>query len=258
MFFKLKSYLSFLLKSFNQKNLNSSFILRLKTHCFNIKTSTKKFKIFTNYKGQLLSNKTTIKITDFGAGSTIFSSDERQVSKIARIAGISNKRAKLLIRLVTYFQPTEILEIGTSLGLASSALAAKNIKTNITTLEGCPETAKVAQQQFAKFGFSNITLKVGNFTKTLPKVIENKQFDFIYFDGNHQKKATLSYFETCLKSASKNAIFIFDDIYWSKEMLEAWEQIKMHPEVSCTVDTFQWGLIFFNQEKVKKHYTIRI
>ncbi|MCH3882524.1 O-methyltransferase [Tenacibaculum aquimarinum] len=258
MFFQLKSYLLFLLKSFNQKNNKHSFILGLKNNCFNAKTSSEKFKIFKKYKTQLLNNKTTIKITDFGAGSTVFSSDERQVSKIAKVAGISNKRAKLLIRLTTYFQPKEILEIGTSLGLATSALAANNKNTAITTLEGCPETAKIAQQQFTKFGFNNISLKVGDFAKTLPKAIENKQFNFIYFDGNHQKEATLHYFEACLKSANENTVFIFDDIYWSKEMLAAWALIKKHPKVSCTVDTFQWGFVFFNQKQINEHYTIRI
>ncbi|WP_335743863.1 O-methyltransferase [Tenacibaculum todarodis] len=242
----------------NQKNNKHSFILGFKNNYINPKTSIEKNKIFTNYKEQLLSNTATIKVTDFGAGSSVFSSNERQINQIVKVAGISNKRAKLLIRLTTYFQPKEILEIGTSLGLATSALAAKNKNIAITTLEGCPETAKIAQQQFNEFGFSNITLQVGDFAKNLPKAIENKQFDFIYFDGNHQKEATLQYFEACLKSANKNAIFIFDDIYWSKEMQEAWQQIKKHPKVSCTVDTFQWGFVFFNPKQAKEHYTIRI
>ena len=71
---------------------------------FNKKTSSNK-----TIKKQLLDNKETIKVTDFGAGSKIFKSDERQISKIAKIAGISAIKAKLLIRFVAYFKPKNIL-----------------------------------------------------------------------------------------------------------------------------------------------------
>ncbi len=105
------------------------------------------------------------------------------------------------------------MKIGTSLGLATAALTVGNKNSKTTTLKGCPETAKIAQQQFDYFGFNNINLIVGNFSKTLPKAIKNKQFNLIYFAGNHQKEATLQYFETCLQSATNNSLFIFDDIH---------------------------------------------
>ena len=49
--------------------------------------------------------------------------------------------------MVHYFQPECILEIGTSLGLATSALSLGNEKAKIITLEGCPNTQKQAQEQ---------------------------------------------------------------------------------------------------------------
>jgi predicted O-methyltransferase YrrM len=63
-------------------------------------------------------------------------------------AGITQKRAELLFRITTYFEPDTILEIGTSLGLATAALAgSKSIGKNakIVTLEGCPETSSIAK-----------------------------------------------------------------------------------------------------------------
>lgn len=128
MFFKLQSYLQFLAKSTNQHGVHSPFVFDLITKCFYKKKTTKKSNLFKKYKLDLLKNKNTIKVTDFGAGSTIFSSDERQISKIAKVAGISNKRANLLIRLTEYFQPENCLEIGTSLGLATSSMAIGNQK----------------------------------------------------------------------------------------------------------------------------------
>jgi len=87
---------------------------------------------------------------------------------------------------------------------------------------------------------------------------KKEKFDLVYFDGNHQKEATLKYFKTLLSSAHNDSVFIFDDIHWSKEMQEAWREIIAHPEVQVSIDTFQWGLIFFRKEQVKQDFTIRL
>ena len=59
----------------------------------------------------------SITVTDFGSGSKYFKSNERKVATIAKIAGISKKKSALLVRLLDYFEPQNILEIGTSVGL---------------------------------------------------------------------------------------------------------------------------------------------
>ena len=80
----------------------------------------------------------------------------------------------------------------------------------------------------------------------------------VYFDGNHQKAATLEYFQHCLQFVNNESFFIFDDIHWSKEMESAWEEIKKHPKVKVTIDTFQWGIVFFRKEQEKEHFIIRV
>ena len=131
-------------------------------------------------------------------------------------------------------------------------------KSKITTLEGCRNTASVAKENFKKFDLQNIKMEIGNFDNTLPGVLKNNTYDLIFFDGNHQKEATLKYFSQCLEHIHNDSVFIFDDIYWSKGMQEAWQIIKTHPKVTITIDTFQWGLIFFRKEQEKQHFSIRI
>jgi hypothetical protein len=41
-------------------------------------------------------------------------------------------------------------------------------------------------------------------------------------------------------------------------MSEAWEEIKTHPKVTVTIDTFYWGLVFFRNEQPKEHFKIRV
>ncbi|MBC7845651.1 MAG: class I SAM-dependent methyltransferase [Flavobacterium sp.] len=269
MLFQIKSYLKFLWNSKNEHAVHSPFVFNLVTKCFFDTKSKPKYSILKEYRNSLLENKTTIEVTDFGAGSKVFKSNTRQINKIAKTAGISSKRAELLFRITNYFQPDTILEIGTSLGLATSALALGNPKAKITTLEGCPNTMVLAKNQLQLFNMSNaecITTEFHSFlekrnsslnTSTEHYKLNTEHFSLIYFDGNHSKNATLEYFELLLPTITNDSVWIFDDIHWSPEMEEAWKMIKNHPKVTVTIDTFQWGLVFFRQEQPKEHFVIR-
>ncbi|MFV8466221.1 O-methyltransferase [Flavobacterium sp. LB1P62] len=268
MLFQIKSYLQFLWHSRNEHAVHSPFVFTLLTKCFYDKKSKPEYAVLRNYRKSLLENNTTIEVTDFGAGSKVFKSNKRKISKIARTAGISPKRAQLLFRITNYLQldPSDseqakqsILEIGTSLGLATTALSLGNLKAKTITLEGCPETAKQAQLQFQKFNFNTIKSEITEFsTYLLNCTLNTEHYQLVYFDGNHSKKATLEYFELLLPTITNETLWVFDDIHWSPEMEEAWEIIKKHPKVTVTIDTFQWGLVFFRREQPKEHFIIRI
>lgn len=251
------NYLKFILLSTNQHGVHSPFVFNLVTKCFYKKKTLNKWNHFFKIKKKLFIDKRTIDVTDFGAGSRVFKYNTRKIGDIAKFAGISNKKAKLILKLISYFKPNKILEIGTSLGLGTSAFTIANPKANIITLEGCPSTANIAKEYFKKNNFKNIKVTVGNFKNTLPQIINQQKFDCIYFDGNHTKEATLKYFETCLPSKSNDSFWIFDDIYWNSEMQEAWLIIKNHPEVTVTIDIFHFGIIFFRKEQAKEHFKIR-
>lgn len=268
MLFQIKSYLKFLWHSKNEHAVHSPFVFSLLTKCFYDKKSkpdssgseqTKQYQVLTKYRNSLLQNKNTIEVTDFGAGSKVFKSNVRAIDKIAKTAGISPKRAELLFRITNYFQPKTILEIGTSLGLATSALALGNPKASITTLEGCPNTMAMAKNQLQLFHLKNVELVVTEFGEYLQSQnLKSKIYNLIYFDGNHSKTATLDYFELLLPTIANDSVWIFDDIHWSAEMEEAWKIIQNHPKVTVTIDTFQWGLVFFRYEQPKQHFVIRV
>lgn len=256
MFHIVKSYLSFLWNSKNEHGVHSPFVFSLVTKCFYDQKQYFEYSILKDYRKSLLANQNTIEVTDFGAGSRVFKSNIRQISKIAETAGISPKRAVLLFRVTNYFKPENILEIGTSLGLAASALSLGNENAKITTLEGCPQTGLVARNQFEKFSLKNIEPIVSEFNSYLTN-LKPQAFDLIYFDGNHSKQATLDYFEHLLPTATNESVWIFDDIHWSAEMEEAWKIIQDHSKVTVTIDTFQWGIVFFRTEQKKEHFIIR-
>ncbi len=260
---QLIAYIKFLFRSSNQHGVHSPFVYDLLTKCFYVKKDKPSFQKIRAYWNTVIKDEQLIKVTDFGAGSKVFNSENRKVGAIAKNAGIPLKRAILLNKLSSYFQFKSGLELGTSVGISSAAIAMDN-PISLSTLEGCPETAKVAQQHFDKFNIKNISLHIGEFDMLLDSNLEKEntykdsRFDLVYFDGNHQKKPTLKYFKKLLPFAHNNSVFIFDDIHWSVEMEEAWEEIKAHPSVRVTIDNFYWGLVFFRKEQEKEHFTIRL
>ncbi len=256
---KILSYLKFLWNSKNEHGVHSPFVFDLVTKCFYDKTIYPEYSVLKKYRKSLLENINFIEVIDFGVGSRVFKSNKRQISKIAKTAGISSKRAQLLFRIVRYFQPIQILEIGTSLGLATSALSLGIQNSKIISLEGCPNTISQCQLQLQKFNIKNVDLIETEFSNYLKSVkLQSAICNLIYFDGNHSLQATLDYLELLLPTITNDSVWIFDDIHWSSDMEQAWKNIKNHPKVKVTIDTFQWGIVFFRAEQEKEHFVIRV
>lgn len=254
----ISKYLSFLAKSTNQHGVHSPFVYGLVTSCIYKKSSPSvedKLKIFFK---RIKQNHTEIRITDFGAGSKYFKNNKRKVSALARKVGISKKYALLLNRLVSHLEVNQALELGTSIGLATMAMCIENKKIKIDTVEGCSEITKVATSQFEHYQIKDQVIVYNeNIKNILPVLTSTKKYDLVYVDANHQKEATLDYFEQCLQAKHNDSVFIFDDINWSEAMQETWETIKSHSEVKVTIDLFRWGLVFFRKEQNKEHFKIR-
>jgi predicted O-methyltransferase YrrM len=254
----IAAYLKFLIQSTNQHGIHSPFVFDLATKCFYDKKKYTEYQILEAHRKSLFQNKNFIEVTDFGAGSRVFKSNQRRVCQIAKNAGISQKRANLLFKIVRYFEPKSILEIGTSLGLATMSLFLGNKNAKLTTLEGCPNTILIAKKYIKEYGNQNIHFVTTEFSSYFKTHLNEQKFDLIYFDGNHSQKATLEYFNLLLPTATNNSVWIFDDIHWSEGMENAWDFIKNHPKVRVTIDTFGWGIVFFRAEQAKEHFVVRV
>ena len=238
-------YLNYYFTAANGKGhgIHSPFVFDLVVKVLNDKTGYTAYKEVELQRSLLLGNETIITVEDFGAGSTKGLTKQRAVQQIAATSLKPKKYAQLLYRLVNYFQPEQILELGTSLGITTAYLAKAKPTATVTTMEGSATIAEIAKQQFHKLQLSNINIVTGN-------------FEFI--DGNHRKEPTLRYFEQLLAKADHDTVFVFDDIHWSKEMEEAWERIKQHSAVTLTIDLFFIGLVFLRKEqKEREHFVIR-
>ncbi|MGY3215039.1 O-methyltransferase [Mucilaginibacter sp. HD30] len=252
-------YLLYRLKAKTRHGLHSPFVYRLVDKVIYDYSAKKVYDEVEGIRKNLLADDRMITVTDLGAGSHVNNNKQKRVGDIAKNALKPPTLAQLLYRLAADAQPDNIIELGTCLGTTSAYLQKAAPKAEVYTLEGCPQTAGVAKESFAKAKTDNIQLVVGNFDDTLPDVIKGlDKLDFVFVDGNHRKDATLEYFEWCLPKVHESTLLIFDDIYWSEGMKQAWAQIKAHPQVTVTVDLFWIGLVYFRKGQVKEDFVIKL
>lgn len=256
-----KKYLQYYRKASNGKGhgMHSPFVFDFIIHVLNDKKKYDCYQIIEPIRKELLANDEEIEVEDFGAGSSVIPFKKRKVKSIAASSLKRKKFAQLLFRIARYYHSKTIVELGTSLGITTSYFAGADPESQVHTMEGSKNIAAIANENFKKTGLSNIQLIKGNFDNTVPELIKKLEtVDLLFVDGNHRMKPTIAYFESFMKKANNESIFIFDDIHWSEEMEEAWKVIKQHKSVTLTIDLFFIGIVFFNKDfKVKQNFAIR-
>ncbi len=248
-------YLRFFFTSSARKGngVHSPFVFEFSSKVLNDKQPYDDYDKVETLRARLLKDQRIISVEDLGAGSARTKTSERSISSIAKSAGKPKKFGQLLYRMIKYYRPQNILELGTSLGITTGYLSLGNPGARIDTLEGSATIADIAKTNLGNLQLSNWQLETGNFDDTLDTVLQQlPAVDFAFIDGNHRLEPTKKYFQKLLRKACNDSIFVFDDIHWSAEMEAAWKYMKEHPEVSCTIDLFFMGIVFFRKEFLEK------
>jgi predicted O-methyltransferase YrrM len=251
-------YLQYYLAAKTKYDVHSPFVFQLLEEVIEDDRQYYAFEEVELMRRRMLNDQRTIRIKDQGAGSKVQADTERPVRQIAHYAAVSPAVGQLLFRLVLLQKPDTILELGTSLGISAAYQSSAARSATFITIEGCPNTAAIAQDNLQQFGYSHIHLRSGSFEDELPKALEQLQkLDYLYLDGDHRKAPSLRYFEQCLPYAHAQSVFVVGDIYWSDEMRDAWKQMQQHESVRLSVDLYHVGLLFFrNEQREKEHFTL--
>src|SRR3954471_19072 len=120
-----KKYMQYWWHASNRKGhgVHSPFVFSFITQVLNDKRFFYCYETVEIVREQLKKDDSLLTLEDFGAGSRIHSHTQRKVSAIATSSLKPKKFSRLLFRMVNYFQPATILELGTSLGMTTSYLA---------------------------------------------------------------------------------------------------------------------------------------
>ena len=220
-------------------------------------------------RNQLLHDSTEIVFTDLGVGKG--RQTHRKISDIARSSLASPRYAQLLFRLINWLtikkhetandaqnSGLQIVELGTSLGITTSYLAACDSNNHVVTFDGCPSVVSKAKEIWSRLGLQNIESVVGDIDDTLFIYTPAREIDVAFIDANHTCEATYRYFHFLVEHMHVKGVIVVDDIHYSNEMQTAWKKICAHPRVTCTMDFYQMGLVFFDPHYLRAHYRLRL
>ncbi|MCC5923330.1 MAG: class I SAM-dependent methyltransferase [Crocinitomicaceae bacterium] len=250
----LKDYLVYFLTAKNRHGIHSPFVYNLSDVVLKLPISSSAQEELIAYKNDLINSTESIVIEDFGAGSR-FLKDKRKISDIARISGSNMKTISLLYRLVNFYQPKRILELGTSLGIATNAMALAAPNASIYSVEGCAATHAQAKKHLAKYQRNNIELHQMNFANFFDQ--NDQVFDFVFLDGNHREEAVIEMLEKLENFIHDETIILLDDIRWSSGMKRAWQKTIENQNYHVTVDLFKTGLILKRKHQQKEHFLVK-
>ncbi len=256
--FYFKEWLRFYLRARTKYDVHSPYVSRFIEEVLGDDRTFYAFSTIEGLRRELVRNRQKIQVIDLGAGSKINNKPQREIGTIAKNAAVSALEGKRLFRLVHFCKPATMLELGTSLGLSTLYQGAAALGARFITIEGCPETAKVAEKNIRNMNLPNVSLEIGDFGQILPEILPKlERLDYFYLDGNHQQKPVLEYFEMALPYLHEKSVVVIADNHWSSGMVRAWEALKAHPKVRMSVDLFGMGLLFFDDAFVEKqHFSI--
>jgi predicted O-methyltransferase YrrM len=214
-------------------------------------------QLFEDLRKGLLNDNSEITIKDLGAGSPHSAGFKRKISNIAKTSLTPPKFSALYNRIINRYDAQTIIELGTSLGINTLYLAQK-AGTRVTTFEGSPAIALNAKLTFEFVEAQNIKLIEGNIDQTLPAFLEFiRKIDLAFIDANHSYKPTIKYFNWLITKTHPRSIIIIDDIHYTKEMQNAWNEIKHHPLVYGSADLYRCGIIFLDPSLNKQHVVLQ-
>lgn len=140
---------------------------------------------------------------------------------------------RLLFRLVNYYQPRTLIEVGVGNGSSMNYMRAANRMMESTTLKG---------------------RDVAYMLPRLSRALETyKKLDCLHIGHTQYYKEA---FHVALPYATSNSLFIVGGIHSSKEKRKWWREIQKDKRVGITFDLYDIGLIFFDTNRHKQHYII--
>jgi predicted O-methyltransferase YrrM len=249
-------YIKYRWNAKKRHGIHSPFVYEFSDRCLAVDLPQEMKEERSSILRDIKRSKETVTITDLGAGS-LRMKKSRSVKNILKYSSSKGKWGELLYKICSYYQPQNILEFGTSLGIGTWHLHKGNTDGQLISIEGCPETYAAMKKWTGPCLNSNVTLICSSFSTYLER-IEPIKFDLIFIDGHHDGNALLRYMEELTAYSHEETLFILDDIRWSSSMYEAWLKLQNDNNFHVSIDLFRMGILVKRPSQEKEHFILKI
>jgi len=148
------------------------------------------------------------------------------------------------------------LELGTSLGISTLAIALAAPGRRVVTVEGCPQLSEIAKSNIERHGAQNVRVMNMEFTAALEKLkTENVKVTFAFIDGNHRGEALMIYVREILRMGDEMVI-VADDIHLNRDMYRSWKMISESGVAEASLETNRFGILFRRNSLTPGRYRV--
>ena len=237
--------LQFYRKALNSKGhgTHSPFVYTFITEVLNDDRHYYAYDEINDLKKELLSDKTKI----------LQNQKETSISELTKKA-LSDKYNRLLFRIVAYYNPKNILEIGCTSGITTSFLTSPNKSTPVYSIAASESIASASINNIKPLALENVFITSLYANDKLREIIK-QPFDLIFIN---QAIGDISQYLQLTSLIKEDAIVIFKDINKDLEIVKSWNMMKSIESTTISIDLFSLGIVFFKKEQLKKqHFAIR-
>ena len=210
-----------------------------------------------------------------------------------QFSGAKNCGEKEPLAIIVQADLPVILELGTSLGISTLALALGAPGRRIISIEGSPELAAIARENLVRHRTQNAEVICMEFGDALTG-LKNKgvKVALAFIDGNHRGAALTEYVQK-IRQMGEEIIIVADDIHMNRDMIKSWQSMvsgnaagrqamtgilsagkaqpdnetsggKAQPDCKTpdckapvSLETFRTGMLFFLRNLTPGHYGVR-
>lgn len=253
----LPLYISYFFNKVDEHSLHPPFVYNFYTKVIRGDLAELEDQAVESWRKKLLDDATIADGNDMGAGSRQLNANAYRISAIAK-KGISSSKECIRYRKICDLLATNsVLELGTSVGIATAYLARSALVKEIFTIEGNTTLAQYATRLWKDLDCQTIKLMQGDIDHILKETIsEMKEVDLAIIDANHQQAAVLSYYHTIQPYMTDKGCMIIDDIRWSRDMYRGWKKLLQIHDISCSIELMDQGILFFDASIPRQHYVL--
>ena len=160
---------------------------------------------------------------------------------------LNKKHFRELFRIANHLQPVNCISVGSAAGACTMALA----RPSVPHYAIAPTGGTAHCQAVLNGDGCHIIGSTEQLQKLLDKV---GTIGMLYVEANDNTFALL---QKALTHTNKNSAIVVDGINRSKAAREWWQQLVKDNSTVITYDMHSYGLLLFDKERIKQHYTLK-
>ena len=174
------------------------------------------------------------------------------IDKISQISDThSRKYCRRLFRVVNFLHPKSIIVIGSARGAALCSLAAACPSASLHTIDKETKLAREAKETLQHTG---CIVHTGDEAKLAKELLLKSGDNKLIYIGDSEQYAQIA--QVAIAHATRNTIIIVEQPHKEREKEAWWEQAVLNRATRVTYDLYSAGILFFDDEKQKQHYTL--